>query len=94
MLVLVALLLSRRVGDVKRYGLRQGLAAYLALMFCLRDRELRERHLDRAGRQAGVDELGDPERRAAARDGRLEPHRDRRSHPVGAVDSARRLGPR
>ena len=41
-----------------------------------------------------VDELGDPERRAAARDGRLEPHRDRRSHPVGAVDSARRLGPR
>jgi hypothetical protein len=34
LLVLVALLLSRRVGDVKRYGLRQGLAAYLALMFC------------------------------------------------------------
>ena len=31
----------------------------------LRDRELRERHLDRAGRQAGVDELGDPERRAS-----------------------------
>ena len=35
-----------------------------------------------------VDEVGDPERRAAARDCRLEPHRDRRSHPVGAVDSA------
>ena len=34
LLVLVALLLSRRVGDIKRYGLRQGLAAYLALMFC------------------------------------------------------------
>src|SRR4029077_17819529 len=34
LLVLSALLLSRRVGEVKRYGLRQGLAAYLALMFC------------------------------------------------------------
>jgi hypothetical protein len=34
LLVLTALLLSRRVGDVKRYGLRQALAAYLALMFC------------------------------------------------------------
>jgi amino acid transporter len=34
LLVLVALLLSRRVGDVRGYGLRQGLAAYLALMFC------------------------------------------------------------
>jgi len=34
LLVLVALLLSRRVGDIRRYGIRQGLAAYLALMFC------------------------------------------------------------
>ncbi len=34
LLVLTAFLLSRRVGEVRRYGLRQALAAYLALMFC------------------------------------------------------------
>jgi hypothetical protein len=34
LLVLTAMLLSRRLGDVGRHGLRNALAAYLALMFC------------------------------------------------------------
>jgi hypothetical protein len=34
LLIGTALLLSRRLGEVKSYALRQGLAAYLALMLC------------------------------------------------------------
>lgn len=34
LLVLTALLLSRRLADVRSHGLRNTLAAYLALMFC------------------------------------------------------------
>jgi hypothetical protein len=34
LLVLTALLLSRRLADVHRHGLRNALGAYLALMFC------------------------------------------------------------
>jgi hypothetical protein len=34
LLVLTAVLLSRRLGDMRSHGLRNALAAYLALMFC------------------------------------------------------------
>jgi hypothetical protein len=80
LLVLTALLLSRRLA--RRAALPDVL---------LRRRQLRQRLLDRAGRQTRLDELGDPERDRTARERCLEPDRDRVSGPVGSVGPARRL---